>query len=164
MHTNGGHEQSFEHVRTPGVSHERRDANFRAVISFAIGLTIAAGVIHLVLWGMLRYFDNLRQKQAVATHAQFGGPTPAPTAPRLQADPVHDMNAFRASEERILNSYTWADDQHTAVRIPIEQAKKMLLERGLPVVNIPGTPAPLQERPNGPYPAQAGAARTQASR
>ncbi len=165
MNTNGEHEngeQSFEYVRTPGVSHEHRDASFRAVMSFAIGMVIAAGVIQLVVWGMLRYFDQMRLSNAVPTHSQFGGPYPPPAAPRIQADPVHDMNLFRASEERILNSYTWTDDGHTAVRIPIERAKQMLLERGLPVTASPSIPAPIQLRPNGPSPALAAQATARA--
>lgn len=155
MNTNGEHEggeQSFEYVRTPGVTHEKRDASFRAVISFGIGMAIAAGVIQLVVWGLLRYLDTMRMNAAVPTHAQFGGPYPPPAAPRIQADPVLDMNLFLASEQRILKSYTWADDQHTAVRIPIDRAKQMLLQRGLPVVTSPEIPQPLQVRPDGPHP------------
>lgn len=152
-----GHEeeQRFDYARTPGVAYEKRDASFRGVVSFGIALAIAAALIQLVVWGMLRYFDKLRAEGAVATHAQFGGPYQPAPAPRLQADPTLDMNKFRASEERILNSYTWADDAHTAVRIPINEAKQMLLQKGLPVVNIQGPPAPLQLRPEGPSPAQA---------
>ncbi len=153
MHTEGG-EQSFENVRTPGVSHEHRDASFRAVMSFAIGLAITAAIIQLVIWAMLHKFDQMRAASEVQTHSEFGMNAPAP-APRLQTDPALDLNKFRASEERILNEYTWADDQHTAVRIPIDKAKEELLSRGLPVVQGGGAPATVASRPsNAPQPPQ----------
>lgn len=164
MKTNGEHEHNVESAGTRGAGYEKRDASFRGVISFAIGLAIATGIIQLVMWGMLRYFDKLRTEGVAATHAQVSVPYPPPTAPRLQTDPAADMAKFRASEEQALSSYTWADEQHSAVRIPIEQAKQRLLERGLPVVDVPGPPAPLQVRPNGPYPAQAAQIKTEALR
>lgn len=149
-----GGEQNFENVRTPGVSHEKRDASFRAVISFGIGLAIAAAIIQLVMWAMLRYFDQQRAAGQVAPHAQFAE-GPRFTAPPIQADPVHDMNEFRASEQRILTSYTWSDDQHTAVRIPIEKAKEELLAKGLPVAPSGGTAVTAASKPAAPHPPQA---------
>lgn len=164
MKNNGEHEHHDGSAGTPGVAYERRDASFRGVISFAIGLAIATGIIQLVMWGMLRYFDKLRTEKGVAAHAQVSAPAPPVTAPRLQSDPAADMQKFRASEERVLDSYSWADEQHSAVRIPIERAKQILLQRGLPVVDVQGPPAPLQVRPSGPYPAQAAEVKPEASR
>ena len=39
---------------------------------------------------------------------------------------------MRAAEEKELTTYGWADEEKRAVRIPIDQAMKLLVERGLP--------------------------------
>ena len=48
--------------------------------------------------------------------------TVEPPAPRLQTDPPQDLRAFRADEDKRLNTYYWIDKQKGIVHIPIEQA------------------------------------------
>lgn len=55
-------------------------------------------------------------------------------APRLQDDGIRDMNMMRASEDKLLNGYTWIDKNSGAVRIPVSRAMEVLAERGLPAV------------------------------
>ena len=43
------------------------------------------------------------------------------------------LAAFRAAEEKKLTTYEWMDKSAGTVRIPIDRAKALLLERGLPV-------------------------------
>ncbi len=40
---------------------------------------------------------------------------------------------FRAQEHEVLTTYGWMDKNAGVVRIPIERAKDLLIERGLPV-------------------------------
>jgi hypothetical protein len=42
------------------------------------------------------------------------------------------LNDFRAGEKRELEGYGWVDRQNGVVRIPVERAMTLLLERGLP--------------------------------
>jgi hypothetical protein len=55
-----------------------------------------------------------------------------PPQPRLQTDPRQDLLNLRRQEDEILNSCGWVDKNAGIVRIPIEQAMKITLERGLP--------------------------------
>jgi hypothetical protein len=55
-----------------------------------------------------------------------------PPEPRLQTAPADDMAALRAREDSILHSYGWVDRAHEIVRVPIDEAKKKILEKGLP--------------------------------
>jgi len=51
----------------------------------------------------------------------------------LQADPDHDLNKMKLAEETALNGPpVWLDEKAGVVRIPIDQAMKLTLERGLP--------------------------------
>ncbi len=55
-----------------------------------------------------------------------------PPEPRLQTNPRQDLKDMRAQEDALLHSYGWVDKNAGVVRIPIDEAIKLTLERGLP--------------------------------
>jgi hypothetical protein len=63
-------------------------------------------------------------------------------APRLQTVPEVDLAAFREREDDELNNYSWIDKNAGVVRIPIERAMDLIVQRGLPVQGQAGAPAP----------------------
>jgi hypothetical protein len=52
-----------------------------------------------------------------------------PPAPRLQVDPALDIHEQRKAEEQLLTTYGWVDKPAGVVRIPIERAMGLLVER-----------------------------------
>jgi hypothetical protein len=67
----------------------------------------------------------------------------------LEVKPGVDLKALRAAEDAELHSYGWIDRKNGTVRIPIERAMQLILERGLPDVGRGQTPLSLmQARPN----------------
>jgi len=52
--------------------------------------------------------------------------------PRLQSDPQGDMNDYRARAERESHSYGWIDRNQGVVRIPLDEATRRILDRGIP--------------------------------
>jgi hypothetical protein len=70
----------------------------------------------------------------IPTGETVAAPRPAssiPPAPRLQVQTqaVQDLNQMRDEAESRLNSYGWSDPANDLVRIPIERALELLLER-----------------------------------
>jgi hypothetical protein len=51
-------------------------------------------------------------------------------APGLPAHPASELNELLAAQRKALDSYRWANAEHTLVAIPIEQAMKLVAERG----------------------------------
>jgi hypothetical protein len=58
-------------------------------------------------------------------------PTVAMPTPALQVDPRRDLALLHAREDQALNTYYWADRQNGLVHIPIGQATKQIVARGL---------------------------------
>jgi hypothetical protein len=150
MSTNNEPQVSGENVRNPEVHYERRDLSARVVFGFFIALAIAGVIMHIALWGVFKYLGRQEyrghptQPNPIETSSeQIPGGDPAVTfpAPRLQPDPVADLNKFRAAEENILNSYGWVDQKAGTVHIPIEKAIDIVAQQGLPVRPPPGLPA-----------------------
>jgi len=83
--------------------------------------------------------------------------------PRVQTDDGNqDVADLHAREDMLLDNYSWADEAHSKVRIPIERAMELIAQRGLPVTK-PVEQAPLMtgdKRPVIAVPLTNGFART----
>jgi hypothetical protein len=134
---------------TDSPGHERKDADAPALFLIVLALLVSLALIFAVAAGLLRYFKFY---QAAKTNAAADIPV-ARTAefpqPRLEIQPGANLATLRAAEEADLNSYGWIDRSSGRVRIPIDQAMRLILERGLPDVGAGQTPLSLmQARPN----------------
>jgi hypothetical protein len=52
--------------------------------------------------------------------------------PKMQLGEPTNLQRFRDSEDNVLGGYGWIDQNNGVVRIPIDRAKELLLQRGLP--------------------------------
>ena len=55
-----------------------------------------------------------------------------PAEPRLQTSPRQDLIDFHTQEDVVLNNYGWVDKNAGTVRIPIDEAMRITVRRGLP--------------------------------
>ena len=122
-----------QHEMSPEAHHESSDVDFRGILAFAAALIAVAAVVHLLIYVLFGYFTR---REGVTMPAEY--PLAAeqanrlPPEPRLQTDPRQDLADMRAQDDELLGSYGWVDKNAGVVRIPIEAAMKLTLERGLP--------------------------------
>ncbi len=117
--------------------YEKRDVNTRA-ISYSLLVLLAVVVVSLVtMHWLFGYFSATQQLGPTAS--PFTDVRQLPPEPRLQVHPVEDLNRARMEQEDLLNSYGWTDRATGKVRIPIDRAMDLIIERGLPT------------RPNAPH-------------
>ena len=117
----------------PGVHHEESDVNIRGVLMFGGALIVAAIVIHLVVGVLFKYFDVREARQATPEYPLAAAQeNRLPPEPRLQTNPRQDLADLRARDDQALAGYSWVDRNAGIVRIPIDEAIKKTLERGLP--------------------------------
>ena len=118
---------------TPGAGHEETDIDVWAVGKFAVALVLVAGVALFLLFGLFRYLLS-RAGGPPSGRSQVAASEPAKAfpQPQLQEGPVLELKAVRAAEDQVLNSYAWVDPEKGVVRIPIDRAMDLLVERGLP--------------------------------
>jgi hypothetical protein len=124
---------------------EHRDLNAASIVYFLVTLGVATVLCLFVLKGLYRYLDH-REKASQSPvnplvadvpedtrHVAPGYPQSAFPSPRLEEDERGQLNGIRLREEKTLYSYGWVDEKAGIVRIPIERAMDLLVERGLPV-------------------------------
>ena len=114
------------------VSHEESDIDISGIFKFALGLTIAAAVVHVVIWFMFVWFQAAAASADVPNPLRVGEDVRVPPEPRLQADPRQDLSTYREREAALLGGYRWVDKSAGVVRIPIDEAMKRVVERGVP--------------------------------
>jgi hypothetical protein len=68
---------------------------------------------------------------ATATSDVYRPLTVRMAEPRLQTNPAADLTGLRAREDRDLTAYYWVDRDKGIVHIPIEEAMKQIVARGL---------------------------------
>ncbi len=106
-------------------------------VSFGRLLGFAAGVVALVVLGVLGsaavFHFFIRHQPLGPPASPFEDVRPMPPAPRLQISAPLDLKRYRDGQDQILNSYGWVDSQSGVVRIPVDRAMEILLQKGYPV-------------------------------
>lgn len=121
-----------------GGGHEERDVSFRPLVRGLIALValvVVAVVLMRVLLGYLAVREAENSPPANPLAQSFG--RQVPPEPRLQSDPLQDLQALHAEEDAVLTSYGWVDRQAGVVRIPLQRALDLLAQRGLPARQQP---------------------------
>ena len=144
------HNPHHEHDRH-GHERERVESSVlqpRPVLLFLVILFVATAFVFVIVKGLdfgLRKLDKSTQPQA-ATQVQTeerklppepmlqGAPGKGSTATKDEATdlPLDEMGRVRKETSEKLNSYGWVDKPGGVARIPIDRAKEMLAEKGLP--------------------------------
>ena len=115
------------------AGHETSDVNLGGVFVFALGLLVSGAIIFLLVWMLFGFFAGREAQGAVRQYPLAAGREDRlPPGPRLQTNPREDLRELRAADGAVLNSYGWLDKNKGIVRIPIDQAMKLTVQRGLP--------------------------------
>jgi hypothetical protein len=120
--------------------HEGSDVDIVGIFTFVAGLIVSAVVIQLVVWLLFRYFSGREELRTAPQYPLAATQeTRVPPEPRLQTNPRGDLLELRTHEEDVLGSYGWVDKGAGVVRIPIDEAMRLTLQRGLPARREPGS-------------------------
>lgn len=131
-----------------GPGYEVRDTNIKTIVLFAVGLVVLLFVSQVGLWVLLK---AIRGDRAIDRET--------PSAPKVIVEQRRQLNAGESALLDAPAAQIRDKDGAVRVRIPIEQAVKLLSERGIPPSTGParteievnshdGSPAPDQATPN----------------
>jgi hypothetical protein len=140
------------HITNPDVMHEESDVSVRGVGTFVgllfLGLIIVSGLM-LGMFKLLDAYATSKEAQPSPMARSEKERLPPPGVPRLQGAPDHrslddpnlifekkeptlEWDALRAKFKYDLENYHDPDPGTGNMRIPIADAKRRLLEKGLP--------------------------------
>lgn len=134
----GDHNPDAEYLATPGSSYEHTDADTHAIVRFGFWLIVIAVVTHLALGGAFAAAISWTRETGEPRYPLAAGQQPPkPPAPQLQQYPDREMTAFRQTDQGSLESYGWINKEAGTVHIPIDEAIRLTLEKGLPARTAP---------------------------
>jgi hypothetical protein len=141
----GAHHHDHPELHNEDVAHEHSDVNIRAILMFAIGLVIVAIVVHIVIAVMFRWLDDQAKQndpQLSPLSAQAPNmPTTTTESPffgharggaQLLTNEPMALQKLRETENKTLQGYGWVEGKPGVAYMPIGEAKKLILERGVP--------------------------------
>jgi hypothetical protein len=115
-----------------------QNVNYMGIVIYLLIVVMTVLIAYVTVTKMYRHLEAKvrRGERADAETSGMAAAMPPQTyfpLPREQPDPKVDLKALREREERDLTSYGWVNRQAGIVRIPIERAMQLIVERGLPV-------------------------------
>lgn len=114
------------------VMFEARDVDASIIGWIGVGVIVSAFLIHGGVAVLYTYFSRTEFPRGGQPATFVKEAAKQSNLPALQEDPYKDLERLRESERQTLNSYGWVDREKGIVRVPIEEAMKRVLEKGLP--------------------------------
>jgi hypothetical protein len=113
------------------IGHETEDASVVSIVRAGAGLAVIVVLSGLIVYAVFQF---------LVSHPVSTGPANPmaetvrefPPQPRIEDHPAAELNALHAQEERLLSTYGWTDKKAGVVRIPIDRAMRLQMERGFP--------------------------------
>jgi hypothetical protein len=135
------------HHGAPSIPVEGDGISYSGLTWFVVILAITTIFCMAIVWGMFLWWERREAGRDVA-RAPLAAPAAqpridAPTGrldggaaapqPALLVNEPAALRQLRQHETTILTGYGWVDQNAGVIRIPIDRAKELLLQRGLPV-------------------------------
>jgi len=147
------------HPHAGSVPVEGDGISYRGIVWFVVILaatTIASQVLMVVAFKVFEHQAKTVDPARSPLATPVNQPPPAPNLLYEKADSPRAnepgyLQQFREREDRKLTTYEWIDQNAGTVRIPIDRAKELLLQRGLPAREATTPePAPANSAPTSP--------------
>jgi len=136
---------------------ERRDISVTAVMYFLAGLAVGIVLAYFLVNGLYKFLNHhfeaeqtpvsplVTNRPSDTRHLPPEYKTDAEGSdyqkylkknfpqPQLELNERTELNDIRLREEDTLSTYGWVDQKAGVVRIPVDRAMDLLIQRGLPV-------------------------------
>jgi hypothetical protein len=154
------HHYSQAELHNEDVAHEHSDINVRAIVISAVTLAAVTAVVFVLMWGAFRILDEQARQHDPEVSPLAAQPTEMPSqqsdipafgnapTPQLLTNEYAVLEQHRTYEIEQLQGYGWVNEAAGVARLPIAEAKKLLLNRGLPARERAAPPALGTNRPS----------------
>jgi len=138
IHTHDAHHARHGHHEHDGlynedVAHEDTDVNIRQLILFTVGLVVLSLLSAAIVLGLFNLFESQAAKSDQVQSPQAVPAGQLPPEPRLVENEPRMLEKHHETEAEVLEKYGWVNQAAGVARVPIDEAKKLLLQKGLPV-------------------------------
>jgi hypothetical protein len=142
----------------PSDGYEKLDAHPSAIVKFLVWLFVASAAILFAMWGLLEAYKLMPLPESNVERHPLAAEREIPYAPQLEAmkgvhkgldgemvsqdgGPYFNTKMWKDWDRQWrsnLDTYGWIDPSSRIVRVPIERAMELKLEKGFPTAPKPG--------------------------
>jgi hypothetical protein len=115
------------------TGHETKDASIRWIVLTGVGLVIGAAIAFSIVYGIFHFLSTQPITTAPPNPMGETSTQQFPPAPRVEEHPAAEIQELHTKEDSLLSTYGWTDKTAGVVRIPIDRAMDLELQRGIPV-------------------------------
>jgi hypothetical protein len=141
----GPHHYDPAELHNEDVAHEHTDVNIKAILMFAAGLVVVAAVVHVLMAVMFGWLERQAKKNDPQLSPLSAAAPEMPERTRespffgharggaqlLTNEPMA-LRKLRGDEDKRLHGYGWVEGKPGVAHMPLSEAKKLILERGVP--------------------------------
>ncbi len=113
------------------TGHENRDASVRSIVWTLAGVAAGAALSFLLVYGIFWYLAD-HPLTTAPPNPMAVGDQQIPPSPIINDHPAVELKDLHQYEDSLLNTYGWTDKQKGIVRIPIDRAMQLQLQKGFP--------------------------------
>lgn len=126
------HHYTDEEMHNEDVAHEHGDVNPRTVIAFGIAMLVVIALSSALMYGLFVAFEKQAEARdpQVSPHAVTNV---TPRGPGLLTNEPKNLQQFHEEEQGKLEGYGWVNQSQGVAHVPIDEAKKLVVQHGLPV-------------------------------
>jgi hypothetical protein len=118
--------------RHNSIGHETDTGDVRVIGLTAFGLAIGIAIVLLLVYAIFEYLVHHPMLISPANPLGETSQQQFPPQPRIEEYPAVELKQLHSREESILSTYGWTDKKAGVVRIPIDRAMELQLDRGFP--------------------------------
>lgn len=115
------------------IGHETDAGDVRVIGLTGLALASGIAIVLLIVYGIFQYLAHHPIVITPANPLAEMGQQQFPPAPRIEEHPAIEVKELHSQEDNFLSTYGWTDRKAGVVRIPIDRAMELQLERGFPV-------------------------------
>lgn len=124
-----GYEESL------AAGYEKSDLKSGPIYWSGAIILIVTIIVMVLMWVQLFwYYASANQADRTVTPLVTAPPTPQErtySQPPLEVSPARHWAEFKAVQDELVSGYGWADETSYRVRIPVERALELVLERNV---------------------------------
>jgi hypothetical protein len=130
--------------RNADVAFESSDIDTRTLVSYLLYLAVSVAAAFIVSFFVFNFTSKIAANSDTPMAPVHRGVAPTlPPEPMLQGVPGHetdpqlDLRLKQAADEAANEKYDWTDKPAGIAQIPVEEAMKIIVSKGLPAVPGP---------------------------
>jgi hypothetical protein len=128
----GEHHYTDEEMHNEDVAYEHSDVAISTLVAYGVALLALVAISAGLMYGLFVVFEKQAEGRDPQLSPVAAPPDQAPQGPRLLTNEPGNLRQFRAEESSKLDGAGWMDQKAGIAHVPIDLAKKLVLQHGLP--------------------------------